>query len=44
MQKEWPLDIAIAIVWVIFGINMFGTMMRRRDVIFMWQFGFMLLL
>ncbi|HCI57248.1 MAG: cytochrome-c oxidase, cbb3-type subunit I [Bacteroidetes bacterium] len=30
-ELEWPLDIAIAIVWVIFGINMFGTMMRRRE-------------
>ncbi|NIV14020.1 MAG: cytochrome C oxidase Cbb3, partial [Aliifodinibius sp.] len=24
-ELEWPLDIAITIVWVIFGINMFGT-------------------
>ncbi|HOZ81476.1 MAG TPA: cytochrome-c oxidase, cbb3-type subunit I [Bacteroidia bacterium] len=30
-ELEWPLDIAIAIVWVIFGINMFGTLVRRRE-------------
>src|SRR5438309_1491949 len=24
-ELEWPIDILIAIVWVIFGINMFGT-------------------
>lgn len=27
----WPIDIAIALVWVIFGINMFGTILRRRE-------------
>ena len=30
-ELEWPLDIAITIVWVIFGINMFGTLIRRRE-------------
>ena len=30
-ELEWPLDIAIAIVWIIFGINMFGTILRRRE-------------
>jgi cytochrome c oxidase cbb3-type subunit I/II len=30
-ELEWPIDIAIAIVWVIFGINMFGTILRRRE-------------
>ena len=30
-ELEWPIDIAIAIVWVIFGINMFGTIMKRRE-------------
>ncbi|HKJ41623.1 MAG TPA: cytochrome-c oxidase, cbb3-type subunit I [Sunxiuqinia sp.] len=29
-ELEWPIDIAIAIVWVIFGINMFGTILQRR--------------
>jgi cytochrome c oxidase cbb3-type subunit I/II len=27
----WPIDIAIALVWVIFGINMFGTIIIRRE-------------
>lgn len=30
-ELEWPLDIAITLVWVIFGINMFGTLIRRRE-------------
>jgi len=29
-EHEWPIDILIAIVWVIFGINMFGTILKRR--------------
>lgn len=29
-EHEWPIDIMIAIVWVIFGINMFGTIAKRR--------------
>ncbi len=27
----WPIDIAIALVWVVFGINMFGTILKRRE-------------
>jgi len=30
-ELEWPLDIAITIVWVIFGINMIGTILTRRE-------------
>ncbi len=30
-ELEWPIDILIAIVWVIFGINMIGTLMKRRE-------------
>ncbi|MBS1782221.1 MAG: cytochrome-c oxidase, cbb3-type subunit I [Bacteroidetes bacterium] len=30
-ELEWPLDILIAIVWVIFGWNMFGTIIKRRE-------------
>lgn len=30
-ELEWPIDIAIALVWVIFGINMFGTILKRRE-------------
>lgn len=29
-EHEWPLDIAIAIVWIIFGLNMFITIAKRR--------------
>ncbi len=29
-ELEWPIDILIAIVWVIFGVNMFGTILTRR--------------
>jgi cytochrome c oxidase cbb3-type subunit I/II len=29
-ELEWPIDIAIAVVWIVFGINMFGTIMKRR--------------
>jgi cytochrome c oxidase cbb3-type subunit I/II len=27
----WPIDIAIALVWVVFGINMLGTIIKRRE-------------
>ncbi len=30
-ELEWPLDIAITLIWVIFGINMFGTILTRRE-------------
>ena len=30
-ELEWPIDIAIALVWVLFGINMFGTIIKRRE-------------
>jgi len=30
-ELEWPIDISIAIVWIIFGINLFGTIIRRRE-------------
>ncbi len=30
-ELEWPLDILIAVVWVIFGWNMFGTLIKRRE-------------
>lgn len=29
-ELEWPLDIAIALVWVIFAVNFFGTIAIRR--------------
>ncbi len=30
-ELEWPIDIAITLVWVVFGINMFGTLIKRRE-------------
>ena len=30
-ELEWPIDILIAIVWVAFAINMFGTLIKRRE-------------
>ncbi len=30
-ELEWPIDIAIALVWIAFGINMFGTILKRRE-------------
>ncbi len=30
-ELEWPIDIAITIIWVIFGINMIMTIMKRRE-------------
>ena len=30
-ELEWPIDIAIAVVWVAFAVNLFGTIARRRE-------------
>lgn len=30
-ELEWPIDLAIAAVWIVFGINMFGTILKRRE-------------
>jgi cytochrome c oxidase cbb3-type subunit I/II len=30
-ELEWPIDIMIALVWVTFGINMIGTIIKRRE-------------
>ncbi|RAJ29585.1 cytochrome-c oxidase, cbb3-type subunit I [Pedobacter cryoconitis] len=30
-EMEWPIDIAITIIWVVFGYNMFGTIIKRRE-------------
>jgi len=30
-ELEWPIDILIAVVWVVFAINFFGTIARRRE-------------
>ncbi len=30
-ELEWPIDIAITLIWVVFGINMIGTILKRRE-------------
>ncbi|MFT4022599.1 MAG: cytochrome-c oxidase, cbb3-type subunit I [Flavihumibacter sp.] len=30
-ELEWPIDIAITLIWVVFGVNMFGTILVRRE-------------
>ncbi|MEM1329775.1 MAG: cytochrome-c oxidase, cbb3-type subunit I [Planctomycetota bacterium] len=31
-ELEWPIDLAIAVVWVgFFGVNFFGTLIKRRE-------------
>lgn len=30
-ELEWPFDIAIAIIWVVFGANLIGTILKRRQ-------------
>ncbi len=27
----WPIDVAVALVWIVFGINMFMTLVKRRE-------------
>ncbi|MCB0419379.1 MAG: cytochrome-c oxidase, cbb3-type subunit I [Bdellovibrionales bacterium] len=29
-ELEWPIDIAITLIWVVFAINFFGTLAKRR--------------
>jgi len=29
-ELEWPIDIAITLIWVVFGWNMFGTILQLR--------------
>jgi cytochrome c oxidase cbb3-type subunit I/II len=30
-ELEWPIDLAIAVVWVAFTVNLLGTIIRRRE-------------
>lgn len=30
-ELEWPIDIAITAIWVLFACNLFGTLARRRE-------------
>ena len=30
-ELEWPIDLAITLVWVVFAFNLFGTIAKRRE-------------
>lgn len=30
-ELEWPIDLAITAIWVVFAVNFFGTIYRRRE-------------
>ena len=30
-ELAWPIDLLITLIWVVFGINMFGTIIKRRE-------------
>ena len=30
-ELEWPIDIAITVIWVVFAVNIFGTLWKRRE-------------
>jgi cytochrome c oxidase cbb3-type subunit I/II len=30
-ELEWPIDIAITLIWVVMGVNMIGTILKRRQ-------------
>ncbi|MEO1336372.1 MAG: cytochrome-c oxidase, cbb3-type subunit I, partial [Myxococcota bacterium] len=30
-ELEWPIDIAVAVIWLVFASNFFGTLVRRRE-------------
>ena len=30
-ELEWPLDIGVVVLWVMFAINVFGTLIKRKE-------------
>jgi cytochrome c oxidase cbb3-type subunit I/II len=30
-ELEWPIDILVTLIWVVMGINMIGTLLKRRQ-------------
>ena len=30
-ELEWPLDVGVVVLWVMFGVNVFGTVIKRRE-------------
>ena len=33
-ELEWPFDIAIAIIWIVFGWNLIGTILKKKTTSF----------
>ena len=30
-ELEWPIDIMLTVIWIIFGVNLIGTILKRRE-------------
>jgi cytochrome c oxidase cbb3-type subunit I/II len=30
-ELEWPIDLAVVVVWLVFAVNLFGTIAKRRE-------------
>lgn len=30
-ELEWPIDIAITLIWVVFAVNFFGSLIKRKE-------------
>lgn len=30
-ELEWPIDLAVVVAWVVFAVNFFGTIFKRRE-------------
>jgi cytochrome c oxidase cbb3-type subunit 1 len=30
-ELEWPLDVGVVVLWVMFAVNVFGTILKRQD-------------
>ncbi|MBL7816559.1 MAG: cytochrome-c oxidase, cbb3-type subunit I [Saprospiraceae bacterium] len=30
-ELEWPIDLMIAVIWIAFGVNIFGMIIKRRE-------------
>ena len=30
-ELEWPIDIAVVLIWIVFAINFFGTLLKRNE-------------
>src|SRR5690606_36278078 len=30
-ELEWPIDILVAVIWLVFAFNVFATLVKRRE-------------